>query len=188
MEGESCQRAKKLKLAFKKAITETFKDKNAIREAVLCKKSIGKDSLSFVNEDPEEEGDYTEYNNQKLEELFEKFRYNSYDIFRSKLSESGVSEKLEGLEKMIKENRVNLRDIKSADYIQEIYESHIVEKKLDFYNKVEKATLRARERKNKVRVQNEKLSSELEELEKENEYLEQRFRVLVDRLGGFLRK
>ena len=38
---------------------------------------------------------------------------------------------------MMRENRVNLRDIKSEEYIQEIYESNMVESKVEFYSKLE---------------------------------------------------
>lgn len=185
MEGESSQRVKKLKLAFKKAITETLKDKGAIKEVLLSKRSVKKDSLSFLNSDIEEEGDYAEHNNTTFDELFERLRHISYNIFKEKLAENFVNEKLENLEKMIKENRVNLRDIRSPDYIQEIYESHIVETKIDFYSKLEEAMLKARERKNKVRLQNENLSEELKELKAENEHLEQNFQNLVGRLCAF---
>ena len=83
MESGDCQRVKKLRLAFKKTISETFKEKNAIMEILLSKKATGDDSLSFIGDNLEDENeDCTEYNTKAFEELFEKLRHVSYDAFR----------------------------------------------------------------------------------------------------------
>eukprot|EP00866_Antonospora_locustae_P000935 jgi/Antlo1/935/2451 len=186
-EGQ-CQRVKKLKLAFKKAISEAFKDKDAIKKILLSKDAPDED-LSLLAQEIQEADteDYTDHNNIVFENLFEELKQNAYDAFRSALTENRVVEKLEGLDRMIRENRVNLRDFRSKDYIQEVYESHIVGNKIELCSRLEEAALCARERKNNVRAQNEALTQELEELKKKSELQEQRFQRLVDSLGRFSR-
>lgn len=183
-----CQRVKKLKLAFKKAISEAFKDKDAVNKILLSQDAPEEDLSLFAQENQEvDTEDHTDHNNMVFESLFEELKQNAYDAFRSALAENKVVEKLEGLDRMIRENRVNLRDIRSKDYIREVYESHLVGNKVELCSRLEEAALCARERKNNVRAQNEALAQELEGLKKKSELQEQRFQRLVESLGRFSR-
>lgn len=183
---DQSKRTKKLKLAFKKAITETFKDRDALRGMLLAHKPPRDEVLSFVNDpDASAEENHDEHNHAAVENLLESLRQQCYDTFKSKLGEYNVVEKLENLEKMIRENRVNLRDIRSKEYIREIYESNLAESKIELYSTIEEATLKARERKNNVRARNEDLATKLESIRKINEAHEQKFQVLVGKLNAF---
>lgn len=183
-----CQRVKKLKLAFKKAISEAFKDKSALRRILFSKDTPEEDLSLFAQETQEvDTEDHTDHNNMVFESLLGELKQNAYDAFRSALAENKVVEKLEGLDRMIRENRVNLRDVRSKDYIREVYESHLVESKIELCSRLEEAALRARERKNNVRAENEALAQELEELKKKSEFQEQRFQRLVESIGRFSR-
>lgn len=162
-------RLAKLKEVFKRAIQEILKEEAAVKS--LMASPAFRDSFyseSTVQMTPED-----------VKQLFLEIKSRFTEVFKTKIRQTNLDFKLNNLDKDIKDGRASYKDIRNADYIKEIFESNIVDKKEEFVKflekEIEEPELKIGEMKNHMIELEEKLKS----LQRENEEFEKEYQKLV---------
>lgn len=162
-------RLSKLKEVFKRATQEILKEEEAVKSLMA---SPGfKDSFyseSTVQVSPED-----------VREMFLEIKSRFTEVFKAKIRQTNLDFKLNNLDKDIKDGRVSYKDLKSVDYIKEIFESNIVDKKEEFVKllerEIEEPEIKIGEMKSCIAG----LEKRLKDLERENEELEKEYQSLI---------
>lgn len=162
-------RLSKLKEVFKRATQEILKEEETVKSLMT---SPGfKDSFyseSTVQVSPED-----------VREMFLEIKSRFTEVFKAKIRQTNLDFKLNNLDKDIKDGRVSYKDLKSVDYIKEIFESNIVDKKEEFVKllerEIEEPEIKIGEMKSCIAG----LEKRLKDLERENEELEKEYQSLI---------
>ncbi|KKO74845.1 hypothetical protein AAJ76_4200011647 [Vairimorpha ceranae] len=141
---KSGARFSKLKLVYKKAIQEMLSINIEPSESID----------SFYN---------TTVNSTNYKERIETLKCKLSELFKQKIKEYDLENKLNTLDSLIKDNQ-DVKDINDEDYIQEILESYIVEDKLQLIEF--------------VNTRNEELKDDITHLEDKLKLLEDEYLVL----------
>lgn len=165
-------RLSKLKEVFKKAVQEITKEEQAIKSLMMS--PTFRDSFyseSTMHMSPDDVG-----------KLFQDIKSRLTETFKSKIRQTNLDFKLNNLDKDIKEGRMCYKDIKDGEYIEEIFESNIVDKKEEFANILENEITDSNCK--ILQMQNEiaELEANLKFLEYENEEYEREYQLLVNEI------
>ncbi|AFN82487.1 hypothetical protein EROM_020120 [Encephalitozoon romaleae SJ-2008] len=166
---EDGPRLAKMRQAYKRAIQEILKEKEKIKGILtdpntLCEDSFFMDSSKAGEthqRDPEE-------TSSAIENIFQGLRSKLSDVFRKKLEMNDISNKLNRLDRDVLEGRTSLRDVTSKEYVREIFESYLVNTKVDYIDYIEETKREALERIRVLKNELEKATEELGLLKREN--------------------
>lgn len=178
-------RIKKLRLAFKKAILESIKDKESFKAILFTPPP--RTSLSFLsNSEIIEQKQFTEEEKEEVvTKITEDIRAISYEAFKEKFDHK-ILEKLENLDK--NNIKTTQRDIKSTEYIKEIFESHLVENKIELLTLIDGLMNEARERRNEIKKENEQLKAKYDEVKSKNDNHEKKYQSMVHKLENTIKE
>lgn len=93
--------------------------------------------------------------------------------------------KLEELDDLLSNERINLKDIRSTDYINEIFDSYIFKDKVSFVTKINNLIEERKKIKNELLNKLEKLRNENEEIQRINENKKEKFNNFIDSVYEF---
>lgn len=182
---EDGPRLNKLKLVYKKAIQEILKEEKKIKE-VLDDPNVSAEDSFFANpktneaDQKESLSKGVESKDQTIEGIFSTLRSRLSELFKGKLAVNSVEDKLNLLDKDISENRISLRDVSSEEYVREVFESHLVEPKLEYIDYIEEAKRRSLDRIDMLKKELEEVSKELSLLKEENRACDSVYNKLVN--------
>lgn len=162
-------RLAKLKEVFKRAVQEILKEEAAVK--FLMASPTFRDSFyseSTVQMTPED-----------VKQLFLEIKSRFTETFKTKIRQTNLDFKLNNLDKDIKDGRVSYKDIKSVDYIREIFESNIVDKKEEFVKLLERNIEEPDLKIGEMKSHMIELEGRLKSLEKENSEFEREYQELV---------
>lgn len=162
-------RLSKLKEIFKRAVQEIMKEEKEVKSLMLS--PTFRDSFfseSTMQMSPEDIG-----------RLFQEIKTRFTEIFKAKLRQTNLDYKLNTLDRDIKDERMSYKDIKSEEYIEEVLESNIVDKKEEVVKTIEREVNECDL--DIIRMQNEiaELEGNIKLLEFENEEYEREYRNLL---------
>ncbi|TBU19327.1 hypothetical protein CWI42_020690 [Ordospora colligata] len=171
--SEDGPRLSKLKLAYKKAIQEVLKEEKKIRGILLDPETVVEDSFFVSNskiEDSIHEPQCTDEDaiNKAVKQIFLGLKSKLSDAFKKKVSEYSIGSKLNHLDKEItKENKHN-KDITCTEYIREIFESYLVDPKLNYIRYIEEAKNESSERIKTISKEIKGIKESIKQLREEN--------------------
>lgn len=165
-------RLSKLKEIFKKAVQEIIKDEKNVKELIAS--PTFRDS--FFSETT------MQITPEDISKLFQEIKTRFAEVFKTKIRQTNLDYKLNNLDKDIKDGRMSYKDIKNEDYIEEILESNIVDKKEEFIKFLEVELNECD--KNTAKMQNEiaELEANLKFLEYENEEYQREYQMLINEI------
>lgn len=171
-------RLSKLKEIFKRAVQEIMKEEEAVGSLVLS--PTFRDSFfseTTMQMSPEDVG-----------KLFQDIKARFTEVFKAKIRQTNLDYKLNNLDRDIKDGRVSYKDIRNEEYIEEILESNIVDKKEEFVKFIEKEMNDCDQ--SAVKMQNEivELEANLKFLEYENEEYEREYQMLVNEIESIVQE
>jgi hypothetical protein len=163
-------RLSKLKEVFKRAVQEILKKEDEIKQHIAS--PTFRDS--FFSETT------MQMTPEDISRMFQDIKTRFTEIFKAKIRQTNLDYKLNNLDKDIKDGRMSYKDIKNEEYIEEILESNIVDKKEEFVKFVENETNECDL--NIAKMQNEiaELEATLKFLEYENEEHEREYQILIN--------
>ncbi|ELA42324.1 uncharacterized protein VICG_00724 [Vittaforma corneae ATCC 50505] len=169
-------RLSKLKEIFKRAVQEIMKEEQAVKSLILS--PTFRDSFfseTTMQMSPEDVG-----------KLFQDIKARFTEVFKAKIRQTNLDYKLNNLDKDIKDGRMSYKDIKNGEYIEEILESNIVDKKEELVKFIEKEICECDQ--GIVKMQNEvaELKANLKLLEYENEECEREYQMLVTEIESII--
>lgn len=183
--GEDGPRLSKMKLAYKRAIQEVLKEQERVRKILSDSISQPEDSF-FVNSsragDTFQEQD-PEAVSKAVEEVFQSLKSKLSDLFRRKLAASGLDTKLNQLDKDISEDRTSPGDITSEEYIREIFESYLVDSKMDYMEYLEQGKMESLARMEALRAELDMAREEMRVLKEENSSRHNSYTELIHSLS-----
>lgn len=171
-------RLSKLKEVFKRAVQEIMKEEQAVKSLIMS--PTFRDSFyseSTMQMSPEDIG-----------KLFQDIKSRLTETFKLKVRQTNLDFKLNNLDKDIKEGRLCYKDIKDEEYIEEIFESNIVDKKEEFAKILESEISDSSAK--ILQMQNEiaELEANLKFLEYENEEYEREYQMLVNEIESIFQE
>ncbi|KAM0676436.1 hypothetical protein GVAV_000402 [Gurleya vavrai] len=116
--------------------------------------------------------------NTDLNDSKEKVYSEILKIYEGYINEELIC-KLNDLDEKIMQNRINLRSIKCEKYVKEIFESYIVDKKINLNDFFDKKMLEENEKRNLLRKEVEKLKKETEKMDKDLKMKEEKYDKLI---------
>lgn len=171
-------RFSKLKEVFKRAIQEILKDE----ETVLLMAISPDLKDSFYSEST------VQTCQEDVKQVFTEIKSKFTEVFKNKIRTSNLDIKLNNLDKDIKDNRVNNKDIKNENYIKEIFESHITDLKEDFVKTLEQNISEPENKIIEISNEIEKIEENIKKLEVENLQYENDFQNLVSEMESVVLK
>lgn len=162
-------RLSKLKEVFKRATQEILKEEEAIY--TLISSPAFKDSFyseSTMHIAPED-----------VKTLFSEIKGRFTEIFKTKVRQLSLDLKLNNLDKDIKDGRVSYKDIKNIDYVKEIFESNIVDKKEELVEVLERENEEASKMIQQYKSNISEMEDKIRELEDENYKYEIEYQTLI---------
>ena len=120
-------RLRKLKEVYKKAVQEILKEEEAIRMSIVAsetKDSFYSDSSVQIKQDD-------------IRKIFSDIKQQFSEVLKEKIRGVNLDLKLNTLDKDIKDGRVCYQDIRNPEYIREIFESRIADKKEELVRALE---------------------------------------------------
>ncbi|KCZ73818.1 hypothetical protein H311_05222, partial [Anncaliia algerae PRA109] len=87
--------------------------------------------------------------------------------------------KLDQLDDLLKNEVINLRDIRNKDYINEIFDSYIFNDKLELINKINEVIARRKKIKSELIGKLENIKEQTNEIEKNNQIKKEKFNMFV---------
>lgn len=169
---EDGPRLKKLKDVYKRAIQEILCEEEAMCAA--CTVSESRDSFygdSSTQPRPED-----------MRKVFNEIRQRFSEVLKNKIRGMNLDLKLNTLDRDIKDGRVCYKDIRSIEYIREIFESHTVDKKEELIKRLEEAF---EEPVGGIRVLEEEIESlqgKIASLEAENQMYEDEYLSVMEEM------
>lgn len=88
--------------------------------------------------------------------------------------------KLDQLDDLLKNEVINLRDIRNKDYINEIFDSYVFNDKLELINKITEVIARRKKIKSELIGKLENVKEQTNEIEKNNQTKKEKFNMFVD--------
>ncbi|KCZ81682.1 hypothetical protein H312_00860 [Anncaliia algerae PRA339] len=88
--------------------------------------------------------------------------------------------KLDQLDDLLKNEVINLRDIRNKDYINEIFDSYVFNDKLELINKITEVIARRKKIKSELIGKLENIKEQTNEIEKNNQIKKEKFNMFVD--------
>lgn len=162
-------RLAKLKDVFKKAIQEILQQEESITTLITSpafKDSFYSESTMHVTQDD-------------VKQLFMEIKGRFTEVFKTKLRQTNLDFKLNNLDKDIKDGRISYSDIKNAEYIKEIFESNIVDKKEELARILEKENEDSEALINAYKSRIAESESKIKRLEEENTLFEKEYQALI---------
>ncbi|KAI5169526.1 hypothetical protein PAEPH01_0789 [Pancytospora epiphaga] len=165
-------RLKKLKAVYKRAIQEILSEEDALCATVLASES--RDSFY---------GDRSEHPRpDEIKKVFIEIKQLFSQTLKDKICSMNLDFKLNSLDKDIKEGRISYQDIKSPEYIKDIFESYVVDKKGEFVRALEEMLEKAFEENRVIEDEVMNLKSRVSQLEAENLSYENEYNKLIEEL------
>lgn len=178
--GEDGPRLAKMRQAYKRAIQEILKEKEKIKEILTDPNALSEDSFFM---DSSKAGEVhqrdPEATSNAIENIFQGLRLKLSDAFRKKLEINDIPNKLNRLDRDVLEGRTSLRDVTSKEYVREIFESYLVNTKVDYIDYIEETKKEALERIKVLKSEFEKATEEMEFLKKENTFCRNTYNNLI---------
>lgn len=168
-------RLAKLKEVFKKAIQEILKEEPSIIDLVTLNET--KDSF-YSNSSMQLRQD-------EIRMLFAEIKHRFSEVLKEKIRQNQIDIKLNGIDKDIMENRTRCRDLNDDGYLEEIFESYVVDKKEYQVKKLEEICEGSVKRSKQLELEIEELESKLVEIKRENREYERIYLKLVDEMEQF---
>lgn len=165
-------RLSKLKEVFKRAVQEILKEEDAVKSLLLSpqtKDSFYSDSIVQLTQ-------------EDIRNLFFQIKNHFGEIFKEKIRKNNLDTLLNGLDRDIKESRMCYKDIRDVEYIREIFESHIVDKKEDLVKYLEESIEEIDSRSTQIEEEIKEIKRQIDECKKENEESEQIYQKIVSEL------
>ncbi|KAF7683593.1 hypothetical protein TCON_1193 [Astathelohania contejeani] len=166
----------KLKQVYKKTIQEIVKSKQELKTTLDS--PLPSDSFATVASSPSA----PIISDQTLDEFYNELSERMTESFKQRIQLFELATKLDILDGQISSQRINLRDIRNEEYIREIFESHSVDKKMEFYKFMEQLAKESEERRNKLKSEIEDKKHKIKNQQKINDQHEERYKNLVDNL------
>ncbi|KAM0681512.1 hypothetical protein GINT2_000024 [Glugoides intestinalis] len=169
-------RLAKLKEVFKRAIQEIMKEEEAVKTLIASpsfRDSFFSESTMHMSHDD-------------VGKLFLDIKSRFTEVFKTKIRQTNLDYKLNSLDKDIKDGRVSYKDIKSEEYIEEIFESNIVDKKEELVKFLEKELLKNDQQISQLQNTIADLEANLKFLEYENEEHEREYISLINEVESAL--
>lgn len=162
-------RLTKLKEVFKRAIQEILKEETAVNDLL----SSPKFKDSFYSEST------VHMNTEDVKKLFVDIKSRLTEVFKAKIRQTNLDFKLNSLDKDIKDNRNNTKDLRSTEYIKEIFESHIIDKKEELVKRLEQEISESETEANSLKAEIAELEERIKMIDIENETYEKEYQTLV---------
>jgi len=162
-------RLAKLKDVFKKAIQEILQQEESITTLITSpafKDSFYSESTMHVTQDD-------------VKQLFMEIKGRFTEVFKTKLRQTNLDFKLNNLDKDIKDGRISYSDIKNTEYIREIFESNIVDKKEELARILEKENEDSEALINMYKSRIAESENKIKKLEEENALFEKEYQTLI---------
>lgn len=167
-------RLAKLKEVFKKAVQEIIAEEAAVKSLITS--PTFKDS--FFSEST------VQMTSEDIRKLFQDIKLRFTEIFKAKIVQNNLDLKLNNLDKDIKDGRVSYKDIKNEEYIKEIFESNIVDKKEELVKFLEKENEECENMISQSQNEIAELQAKLKFLEFENEEYEREYQLLINEINS----
>jgi len=169
-------RLSKLKEIFKRAVQEIMKEEQEVKALMLS--PTFRDS--FFSETT------MQLTPEDIRRLFQDIKTRFTEVFKAKLRQTNLDYKLNNLDKDIKDGRVSYKDIRNEEYIGDVFESNIADKKEEFVKTVEKEIGECDER--ILGMQNEinEIEGNIKLLEFENEEYEREYKNLLSEIESII--
>lgn len=162
----------KFKEVFKRAIQEILKEEdnlNSIFNSPAFKDSFYSEStFNLAQED--------------IKQMFIDIKNKFTEHFKTKIRQTNLDFKLNSLDRDIKDNRSSYKDIKSPDYIKEILESNIVDKKEELMGLLEQETVETENKIDELKLRKTNLEELLDAIKRENYEYEIEYQKLVSKI------
>lgn len=169
-------RLSKLKEVFKRAVQEIMKEEQEVRALMLS--PTFRDSFfseTTMQASPDDIG-----------RLFQDIKARFTEVFKAKIRQTNLDYKLNNLDKDIKDGRMSYRDIKSEEYIGEIFESNIADKKEELVKTIEKELVECGQRVAAMHAEQAELERVLKELEAENAEHEREYKAILSGIESII--
>lgn len=164
-------RLKKLKEVYKKAIQEILKEEDAICASITNNSEHAKDSFYSNSSVCVKQED--------IRKIFLEIKHQFSEALKEKIRACNLDRKLNTLDKDIKDGRMCYQDIRNAEYIKEIFDSQIADKKEELVRFVEEKLRKETNEKERIEREIEEIKKELREKEEENEKYEGIYKDLI---------
>lgn len=165
-------RLSKLKEVFKRAVQEILKEEQMVK-SMMTSPSFRD---SFFSETT------LQMSPEDASKLFQDVKSRFTEVFKAKLRQTNLDYKLNNLDKDIKDGRVSYKEIRNEEYVGEIFESNIVDKKEEFVKFMEKEINESDRSIGRMENELVELEASLKFLEYENEEYEREYQLLVNEL------
>lgn len=172
--GQDGARLSKLKEVFKKAIQEILKEEENVK--TLAMSPVVRDS--FYSEST------VQFSPDEISKLFVDLKARLVEVFKIKVRQTNLDFKLNNLDREIKEGRISMKDIKNEEYINEIFESYIADKKEEYVKALEKEIECSDKAILDLNNEKAELEAILKFLEFENEEHEREYNKLIADVEG----